>query len=385
MRIGIDISRIAVAARTGTEQYTSELLAAIARRDRRTEFVLYANARPAALPPLGHNFTLRRIPLPRLWTHARLSAEILAHPPDVLFIPAHVLPLGAPLARHTRSVVTIHDLGYLHFPEAHTRSQLLQLRLTTLWSARVAARVIAISEATRDDLVRHAGVAPGKITVVPHGVAARFAPVPEGPERHARLARYGIGPGARYLLYVGTLQPRKNLARLLDAFAQLARSEPQAADLQLLLAGKRGWLAEPIERQAAALGLGQRVRFLGYVSDDDLPALYSGALTFVLPSLYEGFGIPVLEAMACGAPVLTSATSALREVAGEAALTVEPRSTAAIAAGLGRLVCDGRLRFDLRARGLERAAQFSWERCADATLHVLKCVDNGVTNDEPVL
>ena len=139
MHIGIDASRVAVAARTGTEHYTYELLAALAQLDRQNRYTLYCNQPPAALPPLGPNFSLRRIPFPRLWTHARLSAELALHPPDVLFVPAHVLPLGVPLRRRMRTVVTIHDMGYMRFPEAHTPSQRLYLRLSTRWSARTPA------------------------------------------------------------------------------------------------------------------------------------------------------------------------------------------------------------------------------------------------------
>ena len=177
MHIGVDASRIAVAARTGTEHYTYELLAALARRDRRNRYSLYVNQPPAGLPPLGPNFALRRIPLPRLWTHLRLSAELLLRAPDVLFVPAHVLPLGAPIRRRTRTVVTIHDMGYLRFPEAHTPAHRLYLRLSTLWSARAATRLIAISGATRDDLVRFAGVRPEKVDIIYHGLAERFRPV----------------------------------------------------------------------------------------------------------------------------------------------------------------------------------------------------------------
>src|SRR5262245_40927137 len=408
LHIGIDASRMAVAARTGTEHYTYELLAALARRDQQTRYTLYCNQMPAALPPLGPNFALRRIPFPRLWTHARLSAELLAHAPDVLFVPAHVLPLGAPLRRRMRTVVTVHDLGYLRFPEAHTQAQRLYLRLSTLWSARAASRLIAISAATRDDLVRVAGVRPEKIAVVHHGLSPRFRPVADG-EIAAVLRRYGIaganehaiGAGdhtpagehkARpYLLYVGTVQPRKNLVRLIEAFAQLDDRRPTTDDrrptagqiiapnlqsaicnLQLVIAGKRGWLTEEIERRAAELGVAERVRFTGYVADEDLPSLLSGALAFVLPSLYEGFGMPVLEAMACGAPVLASNTSSLPEVAGDAALLVDPTDTAALADGLARLATDAGLRAELRARGLARAAEFTWDRCAAETLAVLK-------------
>ena len=366
LRIGIDASRIAVDTRTGTEHYTYELIAALAALDRRNRYTLYCNQRPAALPPLGPNFALRSMPFRRLWTHARLSAELALHPPNTLFVPAHVLPLGAPL-HHFRSVVTIHDMGYLHFPEAHTTLHRRYLRFSTWWSARAASHVIAISGATRNDLVRYAGVNPAKISVIHHGLSPRFRPVPNA--RAIVQERYGIAEP--YFCYIGTVQPRKNLVRLIEAFAQLVAQSP-AEPLALVIAGKRGWLTEAIEQRAAALGVSDRVRFTGYVPDDDVPALLGGALAFAFPSLYEGFGMPVLEAMACGTPVLTSTTSSLPEVAGDAALLVDPTDTDAISGGLARLLNDAALRAELRMRGLARAATFTWQRCAAETLHVLE-------------
>lgn len=389
--IGIDASRIAVAERTGTERYSYELIAALARIDRRQRYTLYTNGLPAALPPLGPNFALRSLPLRRLWTHARLGPELARRPPDVLFVPSHVIPLLHP----AESVVTIHDLGYLAFPESHTARRRLELHLTTRWSLRAARRVIAISQATRDDLVRHYGADPAKIRVVHHGLSAGFRPA-SLEQIAATKARYAID--RPYFLYVGTIQPRKNLARLIEGFGLLgaggrgaggeagaggayairpgesspAPQTPAPSPQPLLvIAGRRGWLSAPIERRAAELGVAERVRFVGYVPDADLPALLSGALAFVFPSLYEGFGMPVLEALACGAPVLTSRTSALPEVAGDAAQLVDPLDTAAIAAGMARLASDADLRADLRARGLARAAAFTWERCARETLGVL--------------
>jgi glycosyltransferase involved in cell wall biosynthesis len=368
MHIGIDISRMATTARTGTEHYTSEVVAAIARRDVVNTYTLYCNQLPARLPPLGANVTVHCIPLPRLWTHARLSGEVLWHPPDVLFIPAHVLPLGAPLVRRMRTVVTVHDLGYLRYPEAHTAAQRLYLRLSTIWSARAASHLIAVSAATRSDLVRLAGVSPDRITVVHHGVAERFRQPVADPAR----AKAIVGGDELYFLYVGTVQPRKNLARVIEAFADASRRLADASIAPILvIAGKRGWLSEGIARRAAECGVAHRVRFVGYVADDDLPALYREALGFVFPSLYEGFGMPVLEAMACGAPVLTSNSSSLPEVAGDAALMVDPLDTGAIAEGLARLACDAALRQELRQRGYRRAAQFTWDRCAEETLRVL--------------
>jgi glycosyltransferase involved in cell wall biosynthesis len=219
-------------------------------------------------------------------------------------------------------------------------------------------------------------VPPEKIVVVHHGVAGRFRPH----EDDRRSLVDGVQPDASqqpatprepYFLYVGTIQPRKNLVRLLEAFAQLSPEAPR-----LVIAGKRGWLSAPIERRAAELGLAERVVFAGYVPDAELPGLLRGALAFVFPSLYEGFGMPVLEAMAAGVPVLTSSTSALPEVAGDAALLVDPCDTAAIAGGMARLAGDASLRADLRARGLARAAEFTWERCARETLAVLT-IDEG--------
>lgn len=360
MTIGIDISRLGVAARTGTEQYTYELLGALARLDRERAYRLYCNTLPAALPPIGSNMRLRSMPFPRLWTHGRLSWEMALHPPDVLFVPAHVLPLVRP----RRSVVTIHDLGYEHFPQAHPRRQRLYLRVSTLWSVRAATAIIAISGATRDDLVTRYRVPSDKIRVIHHGVNPRLRPIEDRAIIDAVRTRYNIS--APYFLYIGTIQPRKNLVRALEAFAAAA-----SRSFQFVIAGKRGWLSAGIEQRVAELNLGDRVRFTGYVDDNDVPALLSGAHAFVFPSLYEGFGMPVLEAMACGTPVLTSTTSSLPEVAGDAALLVDPTDTTAIAAALEQLATDTALGERLRARGLARAASFTWERCAAETLRVV--------------
>ncbi|NJN66355.1 MAG: glycosyltransferase family 4 protein [Chloroflexaceae bacterium] len=379
MPIGIDASRLGTMARTGTERYTFEVVGAMARLDRQTPYTLYCNGLPASLPRLGTNFALRNIPWPRLWTHLRLAWEMQRRPPDVLFVPSHVLPVIHP----PRSVVTIHDLGYLAFPQAHTAARRLELHLSTLWSARASRQLIAVSRATRDALVSHYRVDAAKIRVIPHGVAPHFRPVEDPSRMAATLSRYGMdrigGIGANYLLYVGTVQPRKNLVHLIDSFAQVVRgagangggSGGGRRDLHLVIAGKRGWMTAAIEQRAAEQDIAGRVHFVGYVDDADLPVLMSGALAFVFPSLYEGFGMPVLEAMACGTPVLTSTTTSLPEVAGDAALLVNPHDPQAIARGLTRLVDDEELRATLHTRGVERATLFTWERCARETLQVL--------------
>jgi glycosyltransferase involved in cell wall biosynthesis len=382
------------------------------------------------------NVELRAIPFPRLWTHVRLSAEMLLHPPDVLFVPAHVLPLIHP----RRSVVTVHDLGYLFYPEAHRPADRRYLDWSTRWNAHQAAAVLADSQATKADLVRAYGVDPAKVHVVYLGRDEALAPVRDPEALRAVWQKYGIiphssgrsqpegtvgrpapayllassgrsqpegtvgrpapayaegsgrsssgrsptepaepasGPAPAYLLYVGTLQPRKNLSRLIEAFARLAGA-PAFADVQqsdslrLVLAGRRGWLYDDLVAQVERLGLAGRVFFPGYVADADLPALYSGALAFVFPSLYEGFGLPVLEAGACGVPVITSNTSSLPEVAGDAALLVDPHDVDAIAEAMYRLVTDEALRAELVRRGFENVKRFSWEKCARETLAVLE-------------
>jgi glycosyltransferase involved in cell wall biosynthesis len=368
MLIGIDASRITTARRTGTENYALNVVRELVAVGQAHQFRLYFNqAPPPGLAP--DRARVRAMPFPRLWTHVRLSWEMATHPPDLLFVPAHVLPLIHP----RRSVVTVHDLGYLYYPQAHTRFQNAYLRWSTRYNARTAARVLADSRATRADLVRHCQIPADKIAVVYPGRDESLAPVTDLAALAAVRRRYGLGD--RYLLYVGTLQPRKNLVRLVQAFATL-----QAPDLQLVITGKKGWLADEILAEVQRLGLAaqRRAVLTGYVADVDLPALLSGALAFVLPSLYEGFGFPVVEAMACGTPVVCSNVSSLPEVAGDAALLVDPLDTGALAAAMGRIATDEGLRRDLAERGLRQAQRFSWRKCALEALQALEDVGGEV-------
>lgn len=365
LRIGIDASRVATGHRTGTEQYSVQLLEALGALDRRNDYTLYFNTRTKPALHLPSNFRARLIPFPRLWTHARLALEMATRPTDVLFVPAHVVPLA-----HPRTVVTIHDLGYRAFPEAHPPLARRYLAWSTRWSAATARRVIVPSAATARDLIAACGTPPDRIAIVPHGYHPRFHPL-DPTTVAAGLQRLGLAQP--YLLFVGTLQPRKNLARVLAAFEHLVAGGWAG---QLVLVGQQGWLSDPIfaavaRADTAAHG---RIRLTGYLADDDLPIVYNGAQGLVFPSLYEGFGLPALEALACGTPVLASNTSSLPEVVGDAALLVDPLDTAAIADGMARLVGEDSLRADLRTRGLARAEQFTWRRAAERTLAVLEGV-----------
>ena len=388
MLIGVDASRATSAQRTGTEVYSLHLIRRLAEVGTAHRFRLYLNTPPAPglLPSMAH-CEQRVMPFPRLWTHLRLSAEMSIHPPDVLFVPSHVLPL----IHARRSVVTVHDLGHRYHPNAHTARQRWYLEWSTRYHTRTAAHMLADSRATQDDLVRLYGVDRAQITVVHLGVDPAFEPVHD-PEAIARVRhRYGIqGP---YLLYLGTLQPRKNLVRLIEAFAEMGkwansqhairntqyaihntrgRTLSVHATLQLVLAGKKGWLYEDMMARVRALGLEGQVVFPGYVDDADLPALYSGASLFVMPSLYEGFCLPVLEAMACGTPVVCSNVSSIPEVVGEAALLFDPQDVGGLATAMARTMGDKGLRATLIARGRERAQRFTWERCARQVLDVLE-------------
>ena len=366
MRIAIDASRTVVARRTGTERYSLELIRALLRLEARHEYLLYFNQPPPPdLIAPGPGWQPRIIPQPRLWTHLRLSAALASDRPDVLFVPAHVLPIRHP----PRSVVTVHDLGFRHFPRAHPPTSRLYLEASSRWAARAATRLIAISECTARDLERLYGVPRERIRVVYEGVDPSFRPVRDPATLAALRARYELGR-KQYLLGVGTLQPRKNLSGLLRALRILL--DGGAEELQLALAGQPGW-GGALQAELRRLALEPHVRLLGYVPDDDLPALYSGALAYVQPSLYEGFGLTALEAMACGTPVVASNSSSLPEVIGGAGLLVDPQPTE-IAAAVRRLIDSSYLRAELAAAGPRRAASFTWERCARETLAVLEGV-----------
>jgi glycosyltransferase involved in cell wall biosynthesis len=354
--IGIDASRSVSAQPTGTELYSRYLIEALlSRAPDRFLFRLYFNQPPQSAFSNQHS-AIRVIPFPRLWTHLRLSAEMIRHRPDLLFVPAHVLPIVHP----RRSIVTIHDLGYLYFPEAHPPRQRWYLDRSTRWHTATAAHLLADSAATKRDLVERYHADPDKITVAYPGLDPAIKRVTDPSEIARVRANYNVE--GDYLLYLGTIQPRKNLQRLIEAFYQLP-----TANCQLLLAGKPGWYSEQLLQLA-----NDRVKFIGYVDAADKNALLSGATAFVFPSLYEGFGFPVLEALACGVPVLCSNTSSLPEVAGDTAVMVNPLDVDDIVRGLQEVTTNEDLRKTLIERGYQRAQKFTWQACADVVLNVFE-------------
>jgi len=273
-----------------------------------------------------------------------------------------------PPFRGVPTVLTVHDLIFRLFPEHHKPLNYWYLNLTMPLYCRRAGAIIAISESTRRDLVAHYHIEPSRIAVIYEAAAPHFRP-PEKVEVDAVQARYGLPE--RFLLHVGTLEPRKNLVRLLGALDQLRRG---GLEIALVLVGARGWLYEGFFRRLKELDLEPAVKLLGYVPDADLPTLYGAATACVLPSVYEGFGLPVLEAMACGTPVVCSQAASLPELGGTAARYFDPLHAEAIAAALKSVWEDEDLRREMSAAGLGQAARFSWARTARETMAVYEQV-----------
>jgi glycosyltransferase involved in cell wall biosynthesis len=350
--VGIDGTPAVRTQLTGTEVYARSIISALAAiRGERTMRV-YANAVDAP-PWLPAGVEWRGIPFPRLWTHWRLRQALRRERPDVTFIPSHVLPLALGL----KSVVTIHDVGHRHDPRSYSRAARWYLEATTRYAARRANRLIAVSQSTADDLTRWYGVPGGRIAVVHSGIDARMRP--QDPSRVAEVLRR-LEIGGAYFLYVGRNHPRKNLTMLRRAFDDARR---RGLGAELILAGPGH---EAPSRDSA--------RVLPYVPAADLPALYAGAIALTLPSRFEGFGFPALEAMACGTAVIASTAGALPEIVGTAGILLSPDDAGAWSQAMLELASDGALQRRLIAAGGARSAEFSWNTAAGKTWRVLDAV-----------
>lgn len=368
LRIALDYTA-AIHQQAGIGRYVRELTRALAAsppsEGKITLRLFVAGAREMQLPPppagcaYAPSLLSERMHA-RLWHRLRLPipVEVWTGRLHLFHATDFALPPTLPT---TKAVLTVHDLAFERYPQDTMPGMLRYLRTVVPRSVRRADCVIAPSEATRRDLIALYDTPPHKVRVIYQGVEERFTPQGDAGEVAALRARYGL-PNRPIVLTVGTLQPRKNHLRLVQAFAQVA---DRAA---LVIAGGQGWGYEGVREEVRRLGLEGRVVFTGYVDDADLPALYRAATVFAYPALYEGFGLPVLEAMACGVPVVTASASSLPEVTGpEAALLVDPLDVDALAAALARLLDDADLRAALRERGIRRAALFSWQRAACET------------------
>jgi len=348
----------------GVHQYVYHLLHHLGQADGGLRYTVLLGE--GVLPP-DVTLTSLRSRWPTSRAAVRVLWEQLVQPWALHRIGAHLVHGPAfvgPLLTPCPVVITIHDLSFIRFPTLFRPANRLYLTMLTRLSARRARRLIAVSAHTAAETTRLLGISPERIDVVYHGVDPAFRPLPAGEVAAFRQRRE---LPERFVLFVGTLEPRKNLVRLVEAFARIRNGR-----VGLVLAGGKGWLYDELFARVEALGLSKEVIFPGYVMNDELPLWYNAATIMAYPSLYEGFGMPVLEAQACGTPVLASNVSSLPEAAGDAASMADPYDVEALAAELNRLLTDKLLRHELRKRGLAHASQFTWPLMALETAGVYR-------------
>jgi glycosyltransferase involved in cell wall biosynthesis len=368
LRIAIDAHSVGTGL-GGNESYATNLIEALAEIDQANRYTLYVTRREAVerfsdrWPNFFVRSTLPHTPLIRI--PLTLSAELRRNPVDVLHV-----QFTAPPFSPCPVVVSIHDLSFEHLPETFKWRSRKQLRITVRRSAREASQVIALSEYARKDIISTYHVSPDKISAIPLAAPAHFRPIRNEEELQRVRQTYGIE--GEYMLSVGTIQPRKNLSRLVAAYSRLRWANPEVKLPKLVLAGKCAWLYDETLRTIKELKITDSVIMTGYVPETDLPALYSGALCFIYPSYFEGFGLPPLEAMKCGAPVIVGDRTSLPEVVGNAALLVDPFDVEALAKAIETVMGDSNLRAELSVKGLARAKLFDWRETARQTLAVYK-------------
>jgi glycosyltransferase involved in cell wall biosynthesis len=350
---------------TGNEVYVRSLLNALVAQDRRSEFVAYVSAEDACghIPPQVRTRRVSTNPFLRLGFG--LAMKLREDRPDLLHV-----QYTAPLACPVPVVVSVHDVSFLEHPEYFTRDRAWQLQWTVRRTVRRAAKILTGSEFSRSSILKVYGdLEEDKVVVVPNAAASEFRPISREAAAANVRARFSIA--APYILSVGDIQPRKNQIGLIRAFASLCHSYPQLKQ-SLVLAGKETWFADRVHQAARESGVSDRIQFVGFVSDHDLLQLYNACDLFVFPSFYEGFGLPALEAMACGRAVVCSNTSALPEVVDGAALLCDPYAADQIVRAIADLLLDAELRARMERLGLQRAAHFSWQKTAARTLEVFQ-------------
>lgn len=368
MRIGINALFMIPGQHGGTETYLRNLVESLSKVDTSNEYILFSNSENAGSFDLKHarltevpcKVSANFRPLRVLWEQAVLPLLVRKHRIDVLHSPAYTTPLLAQCA----SVVTIHDLLYLHYPESCKRGQLFFFKHFVPLSARTADKVLAVSYSTKRDLEEFLGVSPDQIVVIHEAPDDRFQTGLRQRAEATIKSKYGISPG--FVLSMSTFNPNKNLPGLLKAISLLRKK--YSVTTRLAMVGMQLKYRGEIERIIDELGIRDSVHLLGYVPDDDVPLFYSLADVLVFPSFFEGFGLPPLEAMACGCPVVCADTSSLPEVVGDAAILCDPHNIDEMAEAVYRVLTDRELRDTLVKKGFDRAEQFSWEKAAAETI-----------------
>ncbi len=365
----------------GVSRYTYTLLEALSRVDDDLTCTAFINAQeaiPAAASQLGKSPRIRLVPSRWstssaarriLWEQLDLPGQARRSGAQVFHAPVNVLPERMSLP----SIVTIHDLAFVRYPEFFKPSRRIYQRIFTERSARRAAAIIADSEATRQDIISTFHISPNRVRVIYPSVSPDFRPEPDPARLAAFRARHNLPP--RYLLYMGTLEPRKNLVTLVEAYAQMLSGDPSTPPL--ILAGAKGWYYQPLYERVRALGLERNVTFAGYVSREEQALWYAGAALFLYPSLYEGFGLPVVEALACGIPTITSTVSSLPEAGGPVALQTPPDDARALARAMRDAIADPALPDRVRVEGPRWTRRFSPEQMAWQYVNMYAAVAGG--------
>jgi len=366
LRIAIDAHSVGTGL-GGNESYATNLIESLAEIDSHNQYTLYVTKKAAVeryrdrWPNFVVRQTLPHSPLVRI--PLTLSAELRRRPVDLLHVQYTAPPFSpCPI------VSTIHDLAFEHLPETFNRRSWMQLRLTVRATAKRAAQIITVSDYSKRDIVETYGISPERITVTHEAASSIFQLIDS--EKELQRVRQTYGIEGDYILSVGSIQPRKNLKRLIAAYSSLRQARPGGKLPQLVIVGKCAWLYEETLRAIRELEISKSVILTGYVPEGDLPALYSGAICFVYLSYFEGFGLPPLEAMKCGTPVLVGNRTSLPEVVGDAGVLVDPFEVKEIAGAMETLIGDPDFRSKLSAKGLERARLFDWRETARQTLAV---------------
>lgn len=368
MNIGIN-GLLMSGAKTGIGNYMHNLLKALAKVDTTNSYKIFTAAQGETQDSFASNQQQIAVNLPStgswariLWEQTMLPQQMKPHQIDIMHFADYALPV---LSKTRPWIISVHDLAYRIYPETFSRGKLWTKLALVKPSLHKAGKIITGSENTKQDIIKFYGISPERIAVTTYGVDLdRFYPL-SGTEVQTGLERYGLEPG--YILFIGTLEPRKNIISVIRAYHHLRNN---GCKQKLVIGGGTGWLYSDIFKLVEELKLVEEIIFTGYLPDEDLALLYNGAGVFVYPSLYEGFGLPPLEAMACGTPVVTSNVSSLPEVVGDAGLMVPPLESKAIAEAIGSVLANQQLADQLREKGIQRAQNFSWEKTARQTLAV---------------
>ncbi|MCK4649384.1 glycosyltransferase family 4 protein [bacterium] len=377
MRIAIDF-RSTIGQPAGIGRFTNNLVKQIALLGSKNEYILYSfypkmpNKEIKEFIKKHPNLSLKTNPVPGrimryLWDYFKIPIEFSIGEVDII----HIMDFLIPNIKKARLIVTVHDISSILFPQWHTRYTRRWVKDRIYLAKEKAHKIIVDSVHTKKDLVRTLGVSEDLIAVIYGGVGEQFQPIKDRETLKQIKKRYKIRD--KYLLFLGTLEPRKNILGLIRAFHKIKNRFP---NYQLVIAGKRGWKFQEIFKTVGELRLEDKVIFTGYLPEEDIPSLYSGAELFIYPTLYEGFGFPPLEAMACGTPVITSNLSSLPEVMGEAGILIDPNNIDELARAIESALSNEDLKRELRAKGVRQAAKFSWKRCAQETIKVYQEVYN---------